>query len=210
MLTFWRNASPDVLGAAFNIRNLPTRNEGILKNSSLADWLGIYSKSPGGVALSGWQTILGELATTQFVDWLPSGASVFRREVFIEHIFDEFFKDYSYLEDLDLSYTIGRRGRLAVVADAGFSHFPSSGGRVSARVFGRYEVRNRLYFVRKHQLSLPKCWVGLAVRFCMSISFGISHWNRDLIFRAFGNFEEFIRLSVPFVLNSDAKLISLI
>jgi GT2 family glycosyltransferase len=195
MFNFWTDASQDVLGAAFNIRNLPSRKDGMLKNSALADWLGLYSRMPGGVALSGWQTVAGEFHTTQFVDWIPSGASVFRRVVFTEHIFDEFFKDYSYLEDLDLSYSIGKKGRLAVVADAGFSHFPSKGGRVSLRIFGRYEVRNRLYFVRKHRLSLPRCYLGLAIRLCLSITSGLIHLDKNFFLRSFGNLQELISQS---------------
>jgi GT2 family glycosyltransferase len=145
------------------------------------------------VSLSGWQTVTGELAETQFVDWLPSGAVLFRREVFIHNGFDEFFESYSYLEDLDFSYTISQMGRLAVVANAGFSHFPSSAGRVCARQFGCYEVRNRLYFVRKHHLSLGRCYLGLAIRLAMSLYSGLADRNSSLLRRAMGNIEELMR-----------------
>lgn len=193
MLNFWKDAAPDILGAAFNIRNYPERGNAIVKHSALSERLGLYSPKPGSVSLSGWQTVLGEAAETQFVEWLPSGASIFRREVFCKDVFDEFFQSYSYLEDLDFGYTISRRGRLAVVADAGFSHFPSPGGRVSARQFGRYEVRNRLYFVRKHRLSLTRCYLGLAIRMAISVGSGLAHWNMSLLSRALGNIEELMR-----------------
>ncbi len=192
MLNFWRDAGPEVLGAAFNFRNSPRRGSSLLKHSRLTERLGLYSARPGSVSLSGWQTVVGEVPETLFVEWLPSGASIFRREVFRDDVFDEFFKSYSYLEDLDFSYTISREGRLAIVADAGFSHFPSSGGRVSARQFGRFEVRNRLYFVRKHHLSLARCYVGLAIRMGMSVCSGLLHFDSDLFKRAAGNLEEFM------------------
>lgn len=193
MLNFWQSAESNVLGAAFNIRNYPRRGNEFLKHSALSEWLGLYSATPGSVSLSGWQTVIGELAETQFVDWLPSGAAIFRREVFVRNGFDEFFESYSYLEDLDFSYTISRMGKLAVVANAGFSHFPSPGGRVSARQFGRYEVRNRLYFVRKHKLSLGRCYLGLAVRMTMSVCNGIANRNLYLLSRTVGNMDELIR-----------------
>jgi GT2 family glycosyltransferase len=193
MLSFWKDAAPDILGAAFNIRNYPDRGKSILKHSVLAERLGLYSSKLGSVSGSGWQTIIGEQAKTQFVDWLPSTAVLFRREVFGHNVFDEFFEGYSYLEDLDFSYTIGRAGRLAVVADAGFSHFPSPRGRVSARKFGRYEVRNRLYFVKKHRLSLTRCYLGLAIRLTMTVSSGLLHRNASLLGRALGNMEELMR-----------------
>jgi len=193
MIRFWENAETDVLGAAFNFRNLPRRGNSFLKHSALAEWLGLYSPKPGSVSLSGWQTVVGEVTETQFVEWLPSGASVFRREVFSKDVFDEFFQSYSYLEDLDFSYTISRAGRLAIVADAGFSHFPSPQGRVSERQFGRFEVRNRIYFVRKHGLSLPRCYMGLAIRLAISVYSGLTQGNTGSLLRVFGNIEGLVR-----------------
>ena len=192
MLRFWNDAAPDILGAAFNIRNYPARGNALLKHSAMAERLGLYSSRPGSVSPSGWQTIFGEVAETQFMDWLPSTAVTFRRDLFSCDVFDEFFESYSYLEDLDFSYSISRKGRLAVVADAGFSHFPSTGGRVSARQFGRYEVRNRLHFVRKHRLSLFRCYLGLAIRITMSIGSGLAHRSASLLSRAVGNMDELI------------------
>jgi GT2 family glycosyltransferase len=187
MMRFWASAGSDVLGAAFNIRNYPDRGRGFMKYSALAAWLGLYSSRPGSVALSGWQTIIGELTETQFADWLPSGAATFREKVFVDNIFDEFFESYSYLEDLDFSYSVSRKGRLAVVADAGYSHYPSRGGRISAKVFGLYEVRNRLYFVRKHGLSLTRCCLCLAIRWTMTVMAGLRHCDPDFFRRACGN-----------------------
>lgn len=199
MIAFWGDAAPDLLGTAFNLRNYPARRKGVLKYSSLTERLGLYSPRPGSVSLSGWQTILGQLPETQFVDWIPSTAVLFRREVFNHYAFDEFFDDYSYLEDLDFSFTLSRVGRLAVVAGAGFSHFPSTSGRITARIFGRYEVRNRLYFVRKHCLSVSRCYLGLVIRFAMSIASGLANLNATLLLRALGNIEEVMRQSVtPF------------
>ena len=190
MLAFWEGATSEVLGAAFNILNYPERRSTILKRSKLAERLGLYSSRPGRVALSGWQSVIGQVAETQFVDWLPSTAVTFRREALTEHLFDHLFESYSYLEDLDLSYTIGRSGRLAVVATAGFCHFPSESGRVSAQQFGRYEVRNRIYFVRKHGLSLSRCYLGLCIRTMMTLFNGLAGLNKALLARARGNLAE--------------------
>jgi GT2 family glycosyltransferase len=201
MLSFWEAAEPDVRGASFNIRNYPKRNYARLKRSALVEWLGLYSARSGGVAMSGWQTIIGEIANTQFADWIPTTAAVFRCEALKPDVFDEFFEGYSYLEDLDFSYAISRLGRLAIVADAGFSHFPSQEGRVSSRQFGRCEVRNRLYFVRKHRLSLTRCYVGLAIRLAMSVGSGVAQRKVDLFGRALGNIEELIRQSTAPTIN---------
>ena len=108
-------------------------------------------------------------------------------------MFDGFYESYSYLEDLDLSYSIGQVGRLAVVSDAGFYHFPSLAGRISARRFGRYEVRNRLYFVRKHELSIARCYVGLAIRLAMSLLRGLTSVDSVYLSRATGNIAEIVQ-----------------
>lgn len=196
MLAFWNDAAPYLLGSAFNIRNYPARRNGFLKYSLFTERLGLYSPRPGSVSPSGWQTTIGELPEVRFVDWVPSTAVLFRREVFDHNVFDEFFDDYSYLEDLDFSYTLSRVGRLAVVAGAGFSHFPSTSGRITARTFGRYEVRNRLYFVRKHCLSTSRCYLGLVVRLAMSVGSGLAYIDANLLLRALGNIEELMRQSV--------------
>jgi GT2 family glycosyltransferase len=187
MLRFWGSASADVLGASFNIRNYPPPGGQWLKRGALVRWLGLYGPEPGAVAPSGWQTVMTEIAENRTVEWLPSGAVVWRSDVFARNRFDEFFDGYSYLEDLDFSYSVGRRGRLVVVAEAGYSHFPSAEGRVSSRRFGRIEVRNRLYLVRKHRLSITRCWLALWIRFAMTLFAGIARLNPAMLDRAAGN-----------------------
>ena len=79
-----------------------------------------------------------------------------------------------------------------MVADAGFRHFPSPSGRVTWFQFGRFEVRNRIHFVRKHNLSLSKCYLGLALRMAMSVGSGMVHFNLGLLKRALGNLFELV------------------
>jgi GT2 family glycosyltransferase len=114
---------------------------------------------------------------------------VYRKSVLDRNTFDEYFDTYSYVEDLDFSYSVGRKGRLAVVAEAGYSHFPSAGGRISLRQFGRLEVRNRLYFVRKHELSLSRCFLGIGIRLTMTLATALISFDRGMLARALGNVE---------------------
>jgi GT2 family glycosyltransferase len=190
MLKFWKHAEPNVMGASFNIRNYPQRGKTFLKHSTLTEMLGLYSPNIGHVSLSGWHTVIPEVTKTQYVDWVPSTAVIYRRNILEQYIFDEFYESYSYLEDLDLGYTVSRIGRLAVIVDAGFSHYPSSKGRITDRNFGRYEVRNRIHFVRKHHLSLIRCYICLAIRITMSGSLGVIYRDIGLLLRALGNLEE--------------------
>jgi len=197
MLNFWKKADPDVLGAAFNMLNCLMPPGQFLKHSRLSHALGLYSAKSGGVARSGWQSVTGRVETTRFVEWLQSGAVIWRRSALEGSAFDEFFETYSYLEDLDLSYSIGQRGRLAIVAEAGYRHFPASGGRISERRFGCLEVRNRLYFVRKHGLSIPRCLLAIAIRFLMTLSSALLRFDGGMFARAAGNLEGLIALFAP-------------
>jgi hypothetical protein len=128
------------------------------------------------------------VSETVFVEWLPSGASVWRRGVFDSFRFDPWFDGYSYLEDLDFSYSVGKRYRLAIVAGAGFCHYPSASGRGAAYQFGKKEVQNRLYVVRKHHLSLPRCYLGLFLRMLMTLGRAAAcRRTKHCLGRAWGN-----------------------
>jgi glycosyltransferase involved in cell wall biosynthesis/GT2 family glycosyltransferase len=188
MLRFWAQAGPEVAGAAFNMANHPPLDHPGLKRTALAARLGLYSRRGGAVTASGFQTMIGPVDADVWIDWLPSGASVWRREVFSRHRFDEWFEGYSYLEDLDFSYRVGKTGRLAVVSSARYRHLPAAGGRGGGYEFGVREVLNRVRFVGKNpELSPAKCRAALVARLLMSIAAGIEELQPDHLRRAWGN-----------------------
>jgi len=188
MLRFWGSAGAEVGGAAFNMANHPPLDWPVLKRSRLAESLGLYARRGGAVTASGFQTMIGPLARTEWTDWLPSGASVWRREIVRDCRFDEWFGGYSYLEDLDFSYRVRKSFKLAVVAGARYSHLPAPGGRGGGYAFGLKEVVNRVHFVKKHrELSLRKCYAALAARLLMNIAFAARDRETRYLVRAWGN-----------------------
>ena len=188
MMGFWKNADGNVGGAAFNLMNHPEIYAEKFKSMKITEKLGLYSKKSGKVTAAGFQTLIGKAKETVFVDWFSSEASVWRKHIFKSYGFDEWFKGYSYLEDLDFSYSVGKKYKLAVVADAGCYHFPASGGRGSGFEFGVKEVFNRLYFVRKHEeLSIMKCFLALKIRQLMSVWLFFKERKIYFLSRAFGN-----------------------
>jgi glycosyltransferase involved in cell wall biosynthesis len=197
MLVFWEEASEDIMGASFNLVNHPTLAASDLKYSYLAEKLGIYHKKVGRVLRSGFQTMIGTVDRTMEIQWLPTGAAVWRRTVFNTHKFDDWFAASSYLEDLDFSYRAGKFHRLAVVADARYFHYPASGGRENSFSFGKREVANRLYFVRKHsELSVGRCIFSLGLRMLMSFYLFAKSRNAGYLLRLLGNiggFKQFIK-----------------
>jgi GT2 family glycosyltransferase len=130
--------------------------------------------------------MIGPLARTEWTDWLPSGASVWRREVARANRFDEWFDGYSYLEDLDFSYRVGKSHKLAVVAGARYHHLQAPGGRGGSYTFGLREVLNRVHFVKKYpELSLRKCYAALSVRLLMSLALAARGRQASFLARAF-------------------------
>jgi len=188
MLRFWALAGADVAGAAFNMTNHPPLDWPFLKRLPLVERLGLYSGRGGAVTSSGFQTMIGPVDATAWTDWLPSGASVWRREIFRRFRFDEWFAGYSYLEDLDFSYRVGKAARLAVVAPARYRHLPAAGGRGTGYAFGVREVLNRTHFVCKHaELSIAKCRAALGLRSLISLAFAVRERQPSYAARAFGN-----------------------
>jgi glycosyltransferase involved in cell wall biosynthesis len=184
MLAFWERADANLGGAAFNLINHPQKAAQALKSRKVIERLGLYSATPGLVMPSGFQTMIGRVDQTIYVQWLASGASVYRREVFSKNLFDEWFEGYSYLEDLDFSYAIGKTYDMAVVAEAGYFHYPGPEGRGNGIAFGSREIINRIYFVKKNpELSLANCYLGLIVRLALSLilasrTFKTYDWQR--------------------------------
>lgn len=187
MLNFWEHVGGDLGGASFNMMNPPATSGQLLKRSRFCETIGLYRRSTGKVAPSGWHTVIETVNNTRFVDWLTTCAVVWRRGVLEQFHLDDFFAGYSYLEDLDFSLTVGKHYRLAVVADARYYHYPSTGGRVSSYAFGKTEVRNRLYLVRKHGLSLWRCLLGLGIRMAMTFAGAVRRADARSFQRFCGN-----------------------
>ena len=187
MLAFWQVASDKVGGASFNMANYTDHRSGRLKMSRLSDALGLYRSESGRVASSGWQSLYGRVTQNTGVEWIGSGASVWRKGILDEFHFDPFFEGYSYLEDLDFSYSVSRKYKLTVVADACFEHYPRYSQRTDSYRFGRVEVINRLYFVRKHGLSIPTCCLGLFIRWLMTLKAAAIAGDGKALSRALGN-----------------------
>jgi GT2 family glycosyltransferase len=195
MMSFWEEASENIGGAAFNMVNHPQLYAKNIKSLPIVEKLGLYSNLRGVVLPSGFHTMIGYVPETIFVQWLSTCAVVWRRKIFEEFHFDEWFSGYSYLEDLDFSYRVGKKYRLAVVAAARYYHYPASPGRINEYIFGRREVANRIYFVRKNrELSFLKCYFALTIRMFLNIALAIQKRKVDYLKRFGGNITELMKL----------------
>jgi len=189
MMDFWEEASEEIGGAAFNLVNGPPQPSlAWLKHLPVSQRLGFYGKKSGMILPSGFQTIIQHLARDEYVQWFSTSASVWRRSLFDEFRFDEWFEGYSYLEDLDFCYRVGKVRKLMIAAKAEYHHFPAPAGRPSSFFFGVREVKNRLYFVRKHsEFSVAKCYLALLMRILISLVSAIQEKRIGYIPRVGGN-----------------------
>jgi len=187
VMRFWQNAPMDIAGCSCKLLNFQPTPGRTLKESALFERLGLYSRIRGKVMPSGWQTLFGAVKKNLFVDWLSIGASFWRKSIFDHFSFDPFFTGYSYLEDLDFTYSVSRHYRLVVLCDAGFEHYHSETARINLYQFGKKEVRNRLYIVKKHGLSLTGCYLGLFGRMVITLYMFVREKDKSQLWRALGN-----------------------
>ncbi len=188
LLLFWEDVPEFVAGAALNMMNHPDLFASSLKYLPFAERLGLYSQKKGDVLPSAFQTMIGRVKNNVFVDWLPTGAVVWKKNIFKDYSFDEWFTDYSYLEDLDFSYRVGKKFRLMVLSEAKYFHFPALNGRGSDFRFGQREVKNRVYMVKKYpEFSLLKCYLALFVRMMMNLGLFFREQRFHYFQRAVGN-----------------------
>ena len=184
MASFWGSADSDVGGAAFNnVNDVRSGSSGLPRRSDLA------GPSLGRIAPSGIVRELGEVKTNFEADWL-CGGTVWRREVVDTYSYDNWFQGTGFMEDVDYSYGVRERYRLFVLAAARLAHFTPPVRPDRQFLFGKWQVVNRMYIVRKYRhrgLSLRKAW-GASLLLLVSNSVrGILYRQSGLWDRGLGN-----------------------
>jgi len=201
MMDFWKDAADSVGGAAFNLVNIPRHTKVRFESSSFAERLGLYSAKPGELLSSGFHTMIDRVDRLRHVRWLPGGASVWRKAALGNDPFDERLGAYSYLEDIDLSYRVGKEFEFFVIPEAKYYHHEASNSRINRYRYGQKVVVNRLYFVRKHkEFSLWKCYIALLVRFGITLARALRRRNAEEFQLALGNVIGFAK---SFILSKD-------
>lgn len=153
MHDFWAHAGDRVGGAAFSL--FPA-NPG--RGLWFKELFGLESRDSGRMLRSGYNASIRPASAPRQVDWLPGGATVWRRQVVDRFRFDEWFTGYGYLEDVEYSLR-ARRGYTLTIAPAARARHGIRRRPLAAELrFGIWQVRNRVYVVRKHhELSATAC-----------------------------------------------------
>jgi hypothetical protein len=188
MLDFWNSSLKNVGGAAFAIVS------GERKIGGLRKFFGLDSDEPGKVLSNGFVSMLDDPQKTVEVEWLNGGATVWRRNIIDEYSYDEWFKGSGFMEDIDFSFNIGEKYRLVLLSDACtyHHHHPIRGDRYY--LLGKWQIINRLYFVRKYThrgLSISLANMSSFSIFFINIMAGITRFDYNRIRLSFGNIAGF-------------------
>jgi glycosyltransferase involved in cell wall biosynthesis len=181
MLACWQSVSSDTGGVSFNIVNNPLPGKLVFKRL-----FGIDHPVPGRVLRSGFPSSFSGIDHDIQVDWLCGGATVWRREVISSFPYDEWFIGTGFMEDVDFSFAVRSRYRLVVAAHARLAHYSHPIRADRERLLGKWQVVNRMYFVRKYSsrgLSQIAAWwasVGLVLLHAGSaiVRGRRRHWDR--------------------------------
>ena len=156
-----------------------------LKNSKLIKFLGLYDSNPGKVLNSGWHTKISNLKKDTFVDWIYTGATVYKTEIIKRKLLKNLNKGFNYLEDLYYSYSFTKKNfKHIVVAKAKVLH--TNVVERNDFKFGYIEIINRFKFVNNYKLNKFKFYFVSIIR-SIFLLINLINLNIKVIFRFFGN-----------------------
>lgn len=182
-MQYFLNKNKDFVGVAFNqVYNEKKTILDKLKKNYISNKIGIYSSDNGGFSSSGWQSRFVNFNHDSLVQWLPTRAVIYKSNEVKNIKFDNKLGVYGYLEDLDFSLQLKKRGNLMVCSGARYTHDQSI--TRPGFEFGKKELRNRYYIVKKHNLKKNLFFLTFLFRMVLTLKEGI-----------FGDINSFKRLA---------------
>jgi len=92
-----------------------------------------------------------EIKNLTYVELFAGYSMNFRKQYLEEDLFDEFFTGYSFREDVELSYRISRKTKIAMLPEARFQHNVSLSNRTELEFLKRMQFRNYYFVFNKHK-----------------------------------------------------------
>ena len=176
----------DICSFAFNLKT-SSKNFKFekIKTSKFLKLFGLYDDIPGKVMDSGWHTKISNLKKDTFVDWIYTGATIYKTKIIKRRVLKDLNKGFNYLEDLYFSYSFTKKNfKHIVVANAKVLNnniVPRNDFK-----FGYIEIINRFKFVHNYKLSKFKFYFTSIIRSIFLMTYLLS-LNIKVIFRFFGN-----------------------
>ena len=186
IMDFWETANDDLGGTSFNITTSDPPDTGL--RSILKGIFFIANKGYGNVHRSGFNTSIWNATSDLKVSWLGGGYTIWRRQVFEDLRFDEWFPGSGLWEDVLFSFNVGKRYQLSVVAGARAAHIDSPISKLGQIRLGRTQIVNWIHFVATNrELSLPMCLWACIGRLAINLGNGLPAFELNFILRAAGN-----------------------
>ncbi|MFT6069514.1 MAG: GT2 family glycosyltransferase [Bacteriovoracaceae bacterium] len=140
--------SNELVGMAMIINNSPYPKFNLIRGLFLLD-----SPKGGTFTLSGCPTMYRDINKTVEVEWLSGGVTFWKRKVFNEFKFDEWFSGTGYMEDVDFSYRVSRKYSLATCGEARCFHYHHPTPKEKLKILGTWQVTSWWYFSNKMNFS---------------------------------------------------------
>lgn len=176
----------DICSFAFNLKT-SCKNFKFekIKTSKLVKLFDLYDDIPGKVMDSGWHTKISNLKKDAFVEWIYTGATIYKTKVIKRRMFKDLNKGFNYLEDLYFSYSFTKKKFKHIVIAKAKVLNDNIVARNDFR-FGYIEIINRFKFVDNYKLNKFKFFFTSIIRsiFLMTNLLGL---NLKIIFRFIGN-----------------------
>lgn len=138
------NSEKELVGAGLAINN-----EGLIKFNWWRSFL-LLDKFPGGVfTRSGCPAAIRSVHHDIDLEWLYGGATFWRSKIYREFKFDEWFNGTGYYEDVDFSYRVSRKYRLALSSKSRCYHYHHPVRKERLFALGVWQVTGWWYFVSK-------------------------------------------------------------
>ncbi len=176
----------DICSFAFNLKtNLKNFKFEKIKTSKIFKLFGLYDDIPGKVLNSGWHTKISNLKKDAFVEWIYTGATIYKTKIIKKKLLKDLNKGFNYLEDLYFSYSFTKKNfKHIVIAKAKVLN-----NNIVSRndfKFGYIEIMNRYKFVNNYKLRKSKFYFTSAIR-SIFLWTNLLSLNVKIIFRFFGN-----------------------
>jgi glycosyltransferase involved in cell wall biosynthesis len=185
-----KHANEGLVGAGLSILNQPKTNTHIYNNLFL-----LGQKSGGKLTPSGFPSAIPTPQSDMNVNWLYGGATFWRKDIFDNFLYDEWFQGTGYMEDVDFSYHVSKKYKLMISSDSKCYHYHHGINKTKEVGIGEWQIVSWWYFIRKYRdfNTALVFWgmIGVSLKNLLNAIATLSS-NRTL--RVFGNLKGFIKI----------------
>ncbi len=204
MMGHWDTSPADLGGASFDMPDF-IYGPHVWTKTALKRLFFVNDEEFGQVLSSGFSTPLWNITNTTSCRWLGGGYTVWRKEVFDQFKFIEWYPGSGVFEDVHFSHQVNKKYKLAMVAGAHCTHVDPPAPVRAQRKLGERQIINWVYFVNNNpDLSLARCLWACVGRMVLNFTKGVLSRQPTLVMRSFGNLQGLLAVSTGAARNKPA------